>query len=168
VLVFRIHASAPTYPVLVGVTHPHLRSRPQRRHLPLKLCRKPTVIRIQQRHPARCRVLDTHISRGRDAAILLSNYGDSRDVCRVSTGQPLTGAISRSVIDNDDFVRSMGLSENRIQRTGQSVLSVVRRDDDSDAFAGNLISRACAYFETSSAMIAMQSPALTRPPWRIA
>gem|GEM_PF-4161212 len=112
--------------------------------------------------------MDTHISRGRNAAILLGDYGDPRDVAWVLTGQPVTSAISGSVIDNDDFVRRMGLGENRIQRTGQCVLSVVRGDDDGDAFARNLISCACTYFETSSAMIAMQSPALTRPPWRIA
>ena len=112
--------------------------------------------------------MDTHISRGRNAAILLGDYADPGDVAWILIGQPLTSAIGGSIIDNDDFVCRMGLSENRIKRAGQGVLSVVRGDDDSDAFAGNLFSRAYAYFETSSAMIAMQSPALTRPPWRIA
>ena len=80
------------------------------------------------------------------------------------SGQPVSSAIAGSVVNYDDFFGGVGLSKNRIERAGQGVLSVVGRDDDGDAVAGNIISRACAYLETSSAMIAMQSPALTRPP----
>ena len=168
VLVFGIDPPTPAYPVLVRMAHTHLRCGLQRCQLQLKLCRKPAVIRVQKRHPARCRVLDTHISCRRNALILLGNNGDTRLVCGIVSGQPVSSAIAGSVVNNDDFFGGVALSKNRIERSGQCVLSVVRRDDDGNAVAGNIISRACAYFETSSAMIAMQSPALTRPPWRIA
>ena len=98
------------------------------RNLPLQLPRQPHIVGVEEREQAAGRPPDPGVARARRPGVLLLDVLDAAaELCHAHLR-----VVGRSIVDDDHFAGAPGLREYGLQRGGNRVARVERRDDDGD------------------------------------